>query len=132
MHCHHRVRRSIALAVALFAVSGVAQAQSFDLGGKTYASIPAYLAADWKNDKGLRASFTDGGILAFHDEAQGIVVHGVYEATRERITILLKRRCVRDTCAAMPVADAIAYPFRIVDSNKFESAGEPWERLSNR
>ncbi len=66
--CRLRVRRRLALAAAFFAVSGFAHAQSIELGGKTYASIPAYLAGAWQMETGqppmkIRMDFTEGGIV---------------------------------------------------------------------
>lgn len=127
--------RATLAVLAVVASFAPAQAQSIEVGGRSYASGPAYLAGEWQtpnNGKPIRMNFTAGGVLVIDQTTEGIVRHGVYEVIKEGLVMLIKRVCVRDKCSDMPPANPLLWPFKPAEPNKFLIDKEEWERLSNR
>lgn len=124
-----------ALVLLAFGVTAPAQAQSVEIGGKSYASMPAYLDGAWQttsNGKIVRMDFTRGGVLVIAMPADGVVHHAVYEVLTEGLAILFKRTCMHETCKDIGPVNPMLFPFKAVEPNKFMSEKEEWERLSNR
>jgi hypothetical protein len=125
----------IALAAALVFAGAVAHAQSIEVGGKSYASIQAYLAGAWQTEQGgsrIRMDFTEGGILVLEHVRDGAVRHGVYQTTPQELIVMVKRICIHGKCHDTPYANPVVFPLKLVAPNKLMSGTEEWERLSNR
>jgi hypothetical protein len=134
-----RLAVSAVLAGALFAgaSSTPVAAQSFDLGGKAYVSVAQYLNGAWMSEtrepkQALRMDFTEGGLFVFENAAAGLVHRGVYEATRDKLVVMIKHSCERGKCTDIVPPSPVAYPLRLIEPNKLQSGTEDWERISNR